>query len=102
MEGNVMSIKKQNTKGFAFIFSAIVMICLTIGLSINSHAEARDNSVHTQQTIVVHGGQTLWSIGQQLAKPNEDVREVIYKLRKANHLTSSTITPGMKLVIPNL
>jgi LysM repeat protein len=78
-------------------------ICLLVSfLSANSHVQAQDNTPsHPTKTIVVHSGQSLWSISQQIAKPNEDVRDIVYELCKLNHLQSPQITPGMKLIIPN-
>ena len=41
---------------------------------------------------------TLWSI--VVRSYAGDVREAIWELQQRNHLASSTITPGEKLVLP--
>jgi LysM repeat protein len=41
---------------------------------------------------------TLWSIASRTY--GGDVREGIWKLQQRNHLASSTLQPGQKLVLP--
>jgi LysM repeat protein len=50
-------------------------------------------------TIVVHPGETLWSIANRVA-PNADPRETITALREVNNLPSADVYPGEQLVVP--
>lgn len=48
----------------------------------------------------VHAGDTLWNIASELA-PTQDPRDFITELVELNKLTSASVTPGQKLLIPN-
>ena len=62
--------------------------------------EAAPTSYHTEQVIVMRGD-SLWRIAQRYTHPEEDVREVIDRIAKANHLDlRQSIQPGQKLTVP--
>ena len=51
-------------------------------------------------TVVVHHGDTVWSIAADHAD-GADVRQVVDRIIAANHLpTGGTLIPGQSLVIP--
>lgn len=52
-----------------------------------------------RSTVVVHSGDTLWSIAQSLA-PDADPREVVDALQEVNGLTDSSLVPGQVLQLP--
>ena len=47
-------------------------------------------------TVVVHPGDTLWSLARHYA-PQRDPRAVVDTLMRLNHLDSGTVTPGQVL-----
>ncbi len=49
--------------------------------------------------VVVGSGDTLWSIAERVA-PTADPRDVVAGLELANHLSSATLQPGQRLVLP--
>jgi LysM repeat protein len=51
-----------------------------------------------KRTYVVKPYDTLWTIAA--SHYGGDPREGIWKLERRNHLASSTITPGQRLVLP--
>lgn len=51
-------------------------------------------------SVTVTGGQSLWQVAEELA-PNDDTREVVAQLLRANSLASAEIYPGQQLVIPD-
>lgn len=51
--------------------------------------------------VVVCGGDTLWSIASEYINKNDDIRELVYNIKKTNNLTSAIIVPGQELLIPN-
>lgn len=62
--------------------------------------EAAPTSYHTEQVIVTRGD-SLWGIARRYTHPEEDVREVIDRIAKANHLDlRRSIQPGQKLTVP--
>jgi LysM repeat protein len=48
---------------------------------------------------VVRSGDTLWRIARTQAGPKEDVRPLVDRLIRANHLRSAAIVPGQELVL---
>lgn len=62
------------------------------------YAEAR--SVDSYTTVCVDPGDTLWSIAQEYYPDMDDVREAVYSIEKANHLTTSVICAGQTLQLP--
>lgn len=56
--------------------------------------------VYENQAITVHTGDTLWTIASRWSQQDEDVREVIERIRTANRLSDTRIRAGQQLVIP--
>ena len=59
---------------------------------------AAANRLHT-----VTSGQTIWGIASHYMKDQDktnDIRELVYDIRKANNLREGIIQPGDVLVIP--
>jgi hypothetical protein len=48
----------------------------------------------------VSAGDTLWKIASQQA-PDQDPRDFIAQLVELNKLTSASVTPGQRLLLPN-
>jgi nucleoid-associated protein YgaU len=51
------------------------------------------------RTYVVRPGDTLWSIAGRF-EPDEDPREVVYELTRANEVDAGGLVPGQRLVVP--
>ena len=51
-------------------------------------------------TYTVESGDTLWDIASEYNYFDKDVREVVYEIKKQNHLLNSEIIPGDVLEIP--
>ena len=55
---------------------------------------------YRNQQVVVFRGDSLWGIARRYTRPEEDVREVIDRIAKANHLDlRQAIQPGQKLMV---
>jgi nucleoid-associated protein YgaU len=52
-----------------------------------------------QSSVVVHSGDTLWSIADSVAG-DDDVRGVVDRIREVNGLHGSDLIPGQVLVLP--
>jgi nucleoid-associated protein YgaU len=52
-----------------------------------------------QSSVVVHSGDTLWSIAGSIAG-DDDVRDVVDRIREVNGLHGSDLLPGEVLVLP--
>jgi LysM repeat protein len=51
------------------------------------------------RTVVVHPGDTLWSIAQR-ALPNESINESMLRIERLNHMSDATVYVGQQLTLP--
>ena len=78
----------------------LVLVLLGVSSRVVLEMEAAPTSYHTEQVVVMRGD-SLWGIARKYTHPEEDVREVIDRIAKANHLDlRQAIQPGQKLVVP--
>ena len=81
-----------------FIFSLMCLI-LVIFMFVNLHVVAKSSVDY--QYYTVEKNDTLWSIANSVNDRNEDIRQVIFEIRKCNDLThEECIQPGDELKIP--
>jgi hypothetical protein len=60
---------------------------------------ARSSQAHgAKQVVTVRPYQTLWSIAQ--SHYGGDVRDAIWRIEQANHLSGADIRAGQRLVLP--
>lgn len=78
---------------FAKFLIVLLLAALAVGLVAHSSRGAGP-----ERTYVVKPTDTLWSIASRTY--GGDIREGIWKLQQRNHLSSSTLQPGQKLVLP--
>jgi predicted Zn-dependent protease len=52
-------------------------------------------------TVVVHPGDTLWSIASAHTASTSDVQDTIDRITEVNHLAGAAIRPGERLRVPN-
>ena len=53
----------------------------------------------TYQKIIICEDDTLWDIAEEYKKPNQDIREYIYEIKKLNNMESAAIYEGQELTI---
>ncbi len=53
-----------------------------------------------ESSVVVHQGETLWSIAAAVAGEGDDVRTVVADIRELNELRDAVVVPGQVLVLP--
>jgi LysM repeat protein len=80
------------------VLSALLLAAFSVG-RVSSRAAGPDRPASPAPTVVVHAGDTLWSIARRSA-PDVDPRLVVDRIVEANHLTSSTVRVGQRLVVP--
>jgi predicted Zn-dependent protease len=51
-------------------------------------------------TVVVHPGDTLWSIASAHTGSSADVQDTIDRITEVNHLSGASIEPGQRLRVP--
>jgi LysM repeat protein len=58
------------------------------------------NDLRPTVTHVVTNGETLWSIAARHTAPGDDVRAVVFDIKRINDLDDSMIRIGDRLVVP--
>ncbi len=84
-----------------------VLLGLTVGVALGSWAgsavtrgEESGLRLAGESSVVVHPGDTLWSIAAGVAGEGDDVRAVIADIRERNDLPDAVVVPGQVLVLP--
>ena len=84
-----------------------VVLGLTVGVALGSWVGSAvaggDESglrLAGESSVVVHPGDTLWSIAAGVAGEGDDVRGVIADIRELNDLADAVVVPGQVLVLP--
>jgi Tfp pilus assembly protein FimV len=89
------------TRRGRILILAVVSLLLLAAFSIGrvSSRAADVPSPVDHRTVVVHAGDTLWSIAQRTA-PHADPRVVVAEITHENHLGAESLRPGQLLVLP--
>lgn len=90
--------RKFNLKKFLTNFLLVVFLMVTFISVRNSVATGSPKIQYS--TVVVHQGDTLWTIASQHREKGTDIRSFIDQIYEANQLNSALITPGQTLRIP--
>jgi LysM repeat protein len=77
-----------------------VRILLIVGIAVLVwSAVAHSSQAHgAKQVVTVEPNDTLWSIAER--RYGGDVRDAIWRIQRANHLSSADVSVGQKLVLP--
>ena len=91
--------KKQFIKTSILLFSILLVITVLIANT------AYSNSETNYKLAYVIKGETLWQIAQEEIEKNQyfegkDIRDVIYEIKKVNHMITSNLSEGMQIKIP--
>lgn len=99
MKKKQKSLKNINKKTLIIIiFTLLIVICI---FSNNSYSNVK----FSYKTIFTSKGDTLWSIAENEINnnnyySNEDIRKVVFELKKINNLDTNIISEGTELKIP--
>jgi LysM repeat protein len=74
---------------------AVIVGLLTVAVAYSARTS---HSAGPEQTYVVRGGETLWTIAA--SHYAGDPRQAVWKLQSRNHLAGSLVRPGQRLVLP--
>lgn len=91
-------MKIVNKKKFIKSISTLAMIIFLIIILINTITN-KPKYTETYKTIYISEHETLWSIAEEYKKPNQDIRDYIYEIRKLNNMESAAIYEGQELTI---
>lgn len=103
MEDDFMKTRYKivsKTRFFLFITMILILLATSI-LFLIDRREAYSSYYETKfKEFQVIEGDTLWDIARISSTPNEDVRKVLYDIRKFNNMSSGHIYPGDIIKIP--
>lgn len=94
---NKKTVLKNKKRFILFLLTLLILVCC--GFSSIRYHVAKAN---TCDFISVHvfSGDTLWDIASENNPDNQDLRKLVYEIKKFNNLTSYTIHAGDTLLIP--
>jgi len=77
-----------------------VRIALIVGIAVLAwSAAARSSNAHgPKQVVTVRPYDTLWSIAER--RYGGDIRDAIWQIEQANHLSGANVRVGETLVLP--
>lgn len=78
----------------------LVALCCSCIFYASYNIVFADEPVYRNYSVTVVSGETLWEIAGRHTEPQEDVREVMHRISKANNLKSKFVYPGQVLKIP--
>lgn len=79
----------------------LLLMCLLLCSAYGVINSMEASTAWHREEVIVHSGDTLWSIAGRWTDEKEDVREVLYRIREANKLNSvEYLKPGQKLIVP--
>jgi nucleoid-associated protein YgaU len=84
-----------------------LVLGLTVGVALGSWVgsvvaggEESGLRLAGESSVVVHPGDTLWSIAAAVTGEGGDVRAVVADIRELNELPDAVVVPGQVLVLP--
>ena len=79
---------------------AVVVCCLMIS-SLSGPSSANSNAEPMEVTsYTVAPGDTLWSYAERITPRGGDVSETVDELKRLNHLDTSSLRVGQRIVVP--
>lgn len=81
------------------VISMVVLAVLLLASSVQALSGDAPADVETASHVVA-GGDSLWSIAEDLTVPGGDVRYTLAEIRRLNDLDDSTIRAGEVLAVP--
>jgi len=79
------------------MFGKLLIVALAAAFAVGMVAHT-SHGAGPERSYVVRPADTLWSIAAETY--GGDPREGVWKLERLNHLSSETLRPGEKLVLP--
>lgn len=86
-------------RGRLAILGVGLMVVLLLGVLLGSGSVATEQPAPTT-VVQVAPGETMWDIASPLTPAGEDVRGVIFDIKRLNGLESSALDAGQRLRVP--
>lgn len=93
------TVVKDRRKFFRFILVSSLLLNF-IFFGIISPRITNADIVLEPIEVTVRCGDNLWSIAEAYCPEDEDIRNFVYRIKKENSLSVSTLSVGQKLLVP--
>ena len=97
-------INWKNVRKLAYtllVSALIIMAVSAIIFKTFTNSKQRDEFNNAEiQEVVVHKGDTLWGIAEELDFDGIDTREVVHRISKMNGIEKADIKPGDVIYVP--
>ena len=91
---------RLTARGRLVVWRLGVVLAVALG-GATASAQADGPSPATEvERVVVAPGQTMWGIAAAIARPGEDVRDVVQELVTLNELSTAGLMAGQTIVVP--
>jgi LysM repeat protein len=80
--------------------AAAPLVFAALAFALNGGMATATGEEGSTEYVTVLSGQSLWQLAEEVA-PEEDPREVVAQLLRANSLESAEIFPGQRLAVPS-
>ena len=89
------------TRRGRLVVAALALLLVGGGGLLGSRAAADGPvSAPVVERHVVTSGETLWSIAAAVARPGQDVRDVVVELKQLNDMSDAGLAAGEEIVVP--
>lgn len=87
---------------FVFYAVSIVIVVLLAGICSYNLGKKQVSflSYKSVTTHTVKGGESLWTIAEEISDGSQDIRRIVYEIQDINNMKSLTIYPYDELIIP--
>jgi hypothetical protein len=94
--------RPRRLRGMGRLVLLVLIVLVSVWVGTRIANATSDVAAFTEQTYVVHDGDTLWGIARASYQRGGDVRRLVYLIERRNDLPGGDIRPGQRLILPVL
>lgn len=88
-----------NKKKFIRSILTLILILLVAFTFIIQIFSEKENVKASEIEYTISRGERLWDIAEEYKRPDQDIREYIYEIKKLNNMDTSTVYEGQTIKI---
>ncbi|MBQ2937586.1 MAG: LysM peptidoglycan-binding domain-containing protein [Clostridia bacterium] len=88
-----------NKKKFIRSILTLILILLVAFTFIIQIFSEKENVKSSEIEYTISRGERLWDIAEEYKRPDQDIREYIYEIKKLNNMDTSTVYEGQTIKI---
>jgi hypothetical protein len=91
---------RLSARGRRLIVAIAILGAGALGMVGGRAFAATEEPVQRTVEVIVSPGESLWTIAQRVARPGEDLRDVVREIQVLNRMESVDIRSGDELLVP--